>query len=58
VTEAVAACAKQGYKITATIVDTDGVTQAMLRGDGASMTTLGAARDKALYSVHARCAAQ
>jgi uncharacterized protein GlcG (DUF336 family) len=50
VTEAVAACAKQGYKVTATIVDTDGVTQAMLRGDGASMTTLGAARDKA-YTV-------
>jgi uncharacterized protein GlcG (DUF336 family) len=50
VTEAVAACAKQGYKVTATIVDADGVTQAMLRGDGASMTTLGAARDKA-YTV-------
>jgi len=41
--EAVAACAKQGYKVTAAIVDTDGVTQALLRGDGASMTTLGAA---------------
>jgi uncharacterized protein GlcG (DUF336 family) len=50
VSEAVAACAKQGYKVTATIVDTDGVPQAMLRGDGASMTTLGAARDKA-YTV-------
>jgi uncharacterized protein GlcG (DUF336 family) len=48
--EAVAACAKQGYKVTAAIVDTDGVTQALLRGDGASMTTLGAARDKA-YTV-------
>jgi uncharacterized protein GlcG (DUF336 family) len=44
---AVAACAKQGYKVTAAIVDADGVQQAMLRGDGASMTTLGAARDKA-----------
>jgi uncharacterized protein GlcG (DUF336 family) len=44
---AVAACAKQGYKVTATIVDADGVPQAMLRGDGASMTTLSAARDKA-----------
>ena len=50
VTEAVTACAKQGYKVTATIVDTDGVAQATLRGDGASMTTLGAARDKA-YTV-------
>ena len=50
VTEAVASCAKQGYKVTATIVDADGVPQAMLRGDGASMTTIGAARDKA-YTV-------
>jgi uncharacterized protein GlcG (DUF336 family) len=48
--EAVAACAKQGYKVTAAIVDTDGVTQALLRGDGASMTTLGAAPNKA-YTV-------
>ena len=47
VAEAVASCAKQGYKVTASIVDTDGVVQAMLRGDGASMTTPGAARDKA-----------
>lgn len=47
VIEAVAACAKQGYKITATIIDFDGVEQAMLRGDGAMMTTIDAARDKA-----------
>jgi uncharacterized protein GlcG (DUF336 family) len=47
VTEAVAACAKQGYHVTAAVVDSDGVTQALLRGDGASMTTLRAARDKA-----------
>ena len=39
VVEAVASCAKQGYKVTAAIVDDDGVVQAMLRGDGASMTT-------------------
>jgi len=44
---AVAACAKQGYKVTAAIVDADGVEQAVLRGNGASMTALGAARDKA-----------
>jgi uncharacterized protein GlcG (DUF336 family) len=50
VTEAVAACAKQGYKVTATIVDFDGIEQATLRGDGAMMTTLDAARDKA-YTV-------
>ena len=48
--EAVAACAKQGYHVTAAVVDTDGVTQALLRGDDSSMTTLGAARDKA-YTV-------
>jgi uncharacterized protein GlcG (DUF336 family) len=50
VSEAVAACAKQGYRITATVIDTDGVPQAMLRGDGAAMTTLDASRDKA-YTV-------
>jgi len=44
---AVASCATKGYKVTASIVDTDGVVQAMLRGDGASMTTPSAARDKA-----------
>jgi len=47
VTEAVAACAKQGYKITATIIDIDGVVQATLRGDGAMLTTVDAAHDKA-----------
>ncbi len=47
VAEAVTACAKQGYKVTAAVVDSDGVIQAMLRGDSASMTTLSAARDKA-----------
>ncbi len=47
VSAAVAACAKQGYKVTAAIVDADGVEQAILRGDGATMTALKAARDKA-----------
>jgi uncharacterized protein GlcG (DUF336 family) len=47
VSEAVAACARQGYKVTATIVDTDGVPQAMLRGDRATMTARDASRDKA-----------
>ena len=47
VSAAVASCAGKGYKVTATIIDADGVPQAMLRGDGASMTTLPAARDKA-----------
>ena len=47
VSEAVASCAKQGYKITAAVIDFDGIDQALLRGDGAMMTTLDAARDKA-----------
>lgn len=50
VTEAVAACARQGYHVTAAIVDTDGVTQAVLRGDGASMVAFYSASDKA-YTV-------
>ena len=48
--EAVAACAKQGYKVTATILDADTVEQATLRGDGASTGTLDSAHDKA-YTV-------
>ena len=50
VAEAVASCAKRGYKVTTAIVDDDDVVQAMLRGDGASMTTLKSSRDKA-YTV-------
>ena len=50
VTEAVAACAKQGYKVTATIIDVDGVEQAMLRGDGATLIAVNSALDKA-YTV-------
>ena len=51
VTEAVAACAKQGYKVSAVIVDTDGMTQASLRGDGASVTGLDASHDKAFTAL-------
>jgi uncharacterized protein GlcG (DUF336 family) len=51
VAAAVANCATNGYKVTASIVDTDGVVQAMLRGDGASMTTPGAARDEAYTAI-------
>ena len=53
VAEAVATCTKQGYKVTATIIDSDGVPQAMLRGDGASMTTIGAARHRRLHRFRA-----
>ena len=37
-TEAVDACAKQGYRETAVVVDADGVTIAAVRGDGAGPT--------------------
>jgi uncharacterized protein GlcG (DUF336 family) len=50
VTEAVAACTKQGYHVTATIVDPDGAIQAMLRGDGAGIVAVKSSYDKA-YTV-------
>ena len=48
---AVASCAAQGYSETVVLVDTDGVVQASLRGDGAGIHTLDSARDKAYTSV-------
>jgi uncharacterized protein GlcG (DUF336 family) len=48
--EAVAACARQGYSETAVLVDSDGVHQAVLRGDGAGAHTLDSAADKAYTS--------
>ena len=48
---AIAACEKLTYKITATVVDLDGVPQAMIRGDGAGIHTVQAARDKAFTAV-------
>jgi uncharacterized protein GlcG (DUF336 family) len=48
--EAVAACARQGYSETAVLVDSDGVRQAVLRGDGAGAHTLDSASDKAYTS--------
>ena len=47
VAEAVASCAKQGYAETAVLVDSDGVRQAVLRGDRAGSHTLDSAYDKA-----------
>ena len=49
--EAVAACAKQGYRETAYVLDADGATIAALRGDGAGIHTLDSAHDKAYTSV-------
>ncbi len=47
VAEAVAVCARNGYAVTAIIVDIDGVRQAVLRGDGAAVHTLDSAYFKA-----------
>ena len=49
-TEAVDACAKQGYRETAVVVDADGITIAAVRGDGAGSHTLDNAHDKAYTS--------
>jgi uncharacterized protein GlcG (DUF336 family) len=47
VSEAVATCARQGYRVSAVILDAEGMTQASLRGDGATATSLDASHDKA-----------
>jgi len=48
---AIAACTKMGYPITAAVVDADGVTQVLIRGDGAGIHTVQAAHDKAFTAV-------
>jgi len=45
--EAVEACAKQGYHETADVVDADGTTIVEMRGDGAGIHTLDSAHYKA-----------
>ena len=47
VAEAVAVCAKAGYWVSAIVVDNEGVRQAVLRGDGATVHTLDSAYAKA-----------
>ena len=49
--ETVAACARQGYRETAAVLDADGATIVTLRGDGAGIHTLNSAHDKAYTSV-------
>ncbi len=44
---AVATCAKNGYAVTAIVVDLEGVRQAVLRGDGAVVHPLDSAYAKA-----------
>ena len=46
--ESVAICAKNGYKVVAVVVDTDGVRQAVLRGDGAPVHSI----DNAFYKAY------
>jgi uncharacterized protein GlcG (DUF336 family) len=38
-TEAIRVCAEHGYRVSATVVDMDGVPQVALRGDGATVHT-------------------
>jgi uncharacterized protein GlcG (DUF336 family) len=49
--ETVAACARQGYRETAVVLDADGAIIAALRGDGAGIHTLDSAHDKAYTAV-------
>src|ERR1051325_3334518 len=46
--DAVAQCAKNGYKVWAVVVDLDGVRQALLRGDGAPIHSV----DNAYYKAY------
>jgi uncharacterized protein GlcG (DUF336 family) len=48
--EAISACAKQGYRETAVVLDADGATIVAVRGDGAGIHTLDSAHDKAYTS--------
>ena len=47
---AVDSCARQGFHVTATVVDDHGLNVALLRGDGATPHTLDSSRGKA-YTV-------
>ena len=49
-TEAIRVCALNGYHVSATVVDMDGVRQVDLRGDGATIHTAESSYDKA-YTV-------
>ena len=49
--ETVAACARQGYRETAVVLDADGAIIAALRGDGAGIHTLDSAHDKVYTAV-------
>jgi uncharacterized protein GlcG (DUF336 family) len=48
--EAIKVCTQNGFRVTATVLDLDGVTQVELRGDGATVHTKESSYDKA-YAV-------
>jgi uncharacterized protein GlcG (DUF336 family) len=50
-TEAVRVCGLEGYRVTATVVDMDGVPQVALRGDGATVHTAESSFEKAFTVV-------
>ncbi len=52
--QAVAACAANGYAVTATVVDRAGGVRAVHRADNAGPHTLGASHDKAFTSASAK----
>lgn len=54
--DAVAACAKQQYSVTAAVVDREGVLRAILRADNAAIHTPESARRKAYTSAASRTA--
>ena len=49
--ETIAACARQGYRETAVVLDADGATIVAVRGDSAGIHTLDSTHDKAYTSV-------
>ncbi|QJP14782.1 heme-binding protein [Starkeya sp. ORNL1] len=50
-TEAVSVCGLQGYRVTATVVDMDGIPKVVLRGDGATVHTRESSFEKAFTVV-------
>jgi len=50
-TEAIRVCAQNGYRVSATVVDLDGVPQVALRGDGATVHTGESSFEKAFTVV-------
>jgi len=48
---AVAACREKGYRVSAAVVDKDGVVQSLVRGDGAGVHTVDSSRRKAYTAV-------